>query len=861
THNKSPTQSEQSKRSATIASASSSPSPIKSTPENHCAGERRLSPRAAPSLSLFLLAPRGGGGSWGGAAAARGKSGLSRCLGGAGFVDYRAATGWESLRGVRLLRLSCLLLSAARDPRLPLPSFGALAASFFFSLGWVGLGSWWWWPSSPLRGGCSWGRRQRGALWCWGGGRAICDLACGALALAAMGGVCSAGIPADRSPAELSFRAMGFVVEQEFKAFPAVAGKVQGKNKTAPVDEAPEPDRPPSDQPHRLSPEKSPRLSTGGGKARRSVSREPQLARSSSEKLKAGKSRTSTSGKGSDKGSVFGRVSTSGIGKAVEVLDTLSSSMTSLSPGVGFVSGAKTKGSRVSILAFEVANTIVKGMSLMQSLSKESVRYLKGTILRSEGVKRLVSSDMNELMRIAAADKRQELMVFSREVIRFGNRCKDPQWHNLDRYFSKLESEITPQPDLKEIAEAEMQQLMTLVRHTADLYHELHALDRFEQDYRCKLEEEKKSVAFERGDTVQIIRQELKSQRKHVQNLKKKSLWNKMLEDVMEKLVDIVHFLHVEIQESFGSYDRALQSNESSESHQTLGSAGLSLHYANIISQIDNIVSRSTVPPQITRDALYQGLPPSIKSSLRKKLHNCPEPQEVPIIEIRSSMEKTLQWIIPIANNTARAHHGFGWVGEWANTGNDVMRRAPGQPDVLKIETFFHANKEKTEACILDLVVWLHHLISYSRPSTGARSRSPSRSPVRSPPLTPLQQVTTTRHASSSPPPASARPSSGSSSDGLTREDRAMLQDVYVSRRRRAPGHSRSQELSARGGGDSSAQLSKNDRLSKSSSDAPARGGAGKVFPLTRRPSPAVVSPVVEFDIDGIKALDAQKRQ
>lgn len=113
---------------------------------------------------------------------------------------------------------------------------------------------------------------------------------------AEMGGVCSAGIPGDRSPAELSFRAMGLVVEQELKAFPAVAGKVQGKHKTAPVEVAPEPD-----PPRRLSPEKAPRLSTGGGggKARRSVSKEPQLVRSSSEKLKAGKSRTSTSGKAS----------------------------------------------------------------------------------------------------------------------------------------------------------------------------------------------------------------------------------------------------------------------------------------------------------------------------------------------------------------------------------------------------------------------------------------------------------------------------------------------------------------------------------------------------------------------------------
>ena len=178
----------------------------------------------------------------------------------------------------------------------------------------------------------------------------------------------------------------------------------------------------------------------------------------------------------SDIGLGLGRKSISGLGRAVEVLDNLSSSMTSLSPGGDFVSATTTKGNKISILAFEVANTIVKGMSLMQSLSKESLKYLKDDVLLSEGVQRLVSSDMDDLMRIAAADKRfanrcinililcygladvvaqlsgsqrmkgfifwthlcrQELRVFSREVIRFGNRCKDPQWHNLDRYFSK----------------------------------------------------------------------------------------------------------------------------------------------------------------------------------------------------------------------------------------------------------------------------------------------------------------------------------------------------------------------------------------------------------------------------------------
>lgn len=33
-------------------------------------------------------------------------------------------------------------------------------------------------------------------------------------------------------------------------------------------------------------------------------------------------------------------------------------------------------------------------------------------------------------------------------------------------FVSRLESEITPQPELKEMAKADMQQLMTLVRHT-----------------------------------------------------------------------------------------------------------------------------------------------------------------------------------------------------------------------------------------------------------------------------------------------------------------------------------------------------------------------------------------------------------
>jgi hypothetical protein len=172
------------------------------------------------------------------------------------------------------------------------------------------------------------------------------------------------------------------------------------------------------------------------------------------------------------------------------------------------------------------------------------------------------------------------------------------------------------------------------------------------------------------------------------------------------------------------------------------------------------------------------------------------------------------------------------------------------QPDVLKIETLHHADKAKADACILDLVVWLHCLISYSRPNCAA-GRLPSRSPVRSP----------ARSASLPRSPLSP-PASGTTA--LTREDREMLQDVFA-RRQRAPGNkSKSQELSTC----SSARLAlrKNDRLSKSSNHSPSprengRGG----FPLTTSGSSSslgspALSPVVDFDIDRIKALDVMDR-
>ncbi|XP_073013812.1 protein PSK SIMULATOR 1-like [Typha latifolia] len=623
-----------------------------------------------------------------------------------------------------------------------------------------------------------------------------------------MGAVCSRGSAVDRSPSELSFNVFG---EHDPKPF-YCHGKVQRKPKTNVVLE----DKQLYNQPFSFS--ENGTISFESIQPSSSVPKELQLSRDLSQNSRPSKSKPATDGKSPtakvlEVSSRFRSAGTTGLGKAVEVLDAFSSSMTSLNSSGSFVSGAIMKGNKISVLAFEVANTICKGSNLMQSLSTESIKHLKEVVLRSEGVQHLISKDMDELLRLAAADKRQELDVFSKEVVRFGNRCKDPQWHNLDRYFAKLESEITPQKQLKETATGEMQYLVALVRDTAELYHEMHALDRFEQDYRRKPQEEENSVASQRGDTLQILRQELKSQRKHVRSLKKKSLWSKILEEVMEKLVDVVHVLYLEIHNAFGSADGVKPVKGSNDNNQKLGSAGLALHYANIITQIDTLVSRSSSVPPNTRDALYQGLPPSIKSALRNKLQSFEVVEELTVPRIRCEMEKTLQWLVPIANNTTRAHHGFGWVGEWANTGTEMNQRYAGQPNLIKIETLYHADKEKTEAYMLDLVVWLHHLINQSRPGNGGIN-SPIRSPVRSPKKKRLAVSLVSKRPSSPP-------------SMLTKEDQEMP-GAIITLRRLTPGISKSQELVA-----TKSRLRKHDKLSKSCSHLP--NITQKELPLTHR--------------------------
>ncbi|KAI3796966.1 hypothetical protein L1987_39653 [Smallanthus sonchifolius] len=469
------------------------------------------------------------------------------------------------------------------------------------------------------------------------------------------------------------------------------------------------------------------------------------------------------------------------LGKAgsvgLEVLDTLGSSMANLNYHSGFVSNSALRGNKVSILAFEVANTIVKGSTLMLSLSDESIQFLKKEILHSKGVRLLVSTDMKELLRIAAADKREEFEIFSREVVRFGDMCKDPQWHNLDRFFARLDLDPVTNSQLREEAEITMQELANLAQDTSELYHEYHALDRFEQDYRRKLDEVESLHLPRKGESLMILQSELKHQRKVIRNLKKKSLWSKSLEEVVEKLVDVVTFIHQAIAEAFDENAAISTKNdkETNKKPERLGVAGLALHYANLITQMDNIASRPTSLPPNMRDTLYNGLPASVKAGLRSRIQALDSKEVMTMPKIKAEMEKTLQWLVPVATDTTKAHQGFGWVGEWANTGNEFGKKTSGSNNIIRLQTLYHADKQKMDRYILDLVILLHRLISLVR----YRDKVPKYTPTRSP----ISKGSLTLH-----PDGQLRPIK------ISPEDQNLLEEV-TKRRTVVPGVSKSQEF------------------------------------------------------------------
>jgi hypothetical protein len=84
--------------------------------------------------------------------------------------------------------------------------------------------------------------------------------------------------------------------------------------------------------------------------------------------------------------------------------------MPKISTSDGFITSMAPRRNKISMLAFEVANTITRGSTLFHSLSEENIQLLKNEVLQSEGLQKLVSTDTKELLTLIGDDKRFSLV-------------------------------------------------------------------------------------------------------------------------------------------------------------------------------------------------------------------------------------------------------------------------------------------------------------------------------------------------------------------------------------------------------------------------------------------------------------------
>lgn len=159
----------------------------------------------------------------------------------------------------------------------------------------------------------------------------------------------------------------------------------------------------------------------------------------------------------------------------------------------------------------------------------------------------------------------------------------------------------------------------------------------------------------------------------------------------------------------------------------TLGDAALDLHYANVIILIEKIVLAPHLL-DLQKDALYNMLPTTIRTSLREKLKwYAKSKPDNSVYDANLAAEwsmvltQILEWLAPMAHNMKRWHSERNFEKEYTSN---------SKRNVLLVQTLYFANQAKTEAAMVELLVGLHYVCRIDKEARPrdtpecARSRS-----------------------------------------------------------------------------------------------------------------------------------------
>ncbi|GMI96625.1 hypothetical protein like AT5G04550 [Hibiscus trionum] len=143
----------------------------------------------------------------------------------------------------------------------------------------------------------------------------------------------------------------------------------------------------------------------------------------------------------------------------------------------------------------------------------------------------------------------------------------------------------------------------------------------------------------------------------------------------------------------------------------TLGDVALSLRYAHIIILIEKLASAPHMISLDSRDDLYNMLPTTMRNAMRARLKSDAKTLASSIynasfvVEWSVVLVRTLGWLAPLAHNMIR------WQFERSFEEHHMVT----QSNILLVQTLHFANRAKTEAAIIELLVCLNYVCRSER--------------------------------------------------------------------------------------------------------------------------------------------------
>lgn len=203
---------------------------------------------------------------------------------------------------------------------------------------------------------------------------------------------------------------------------------------------------------------------------------------------------------------------------------------------------------KIGILSFEVANVMSKTVHLYKSLTNPETHKLKNEILKSVGVKMLVSSDEMYLLDLAVSEKLEDLNFIAGVVSRLGKKCSVQQLVGFEHVYIDIVSGVIDVSELSFLVkdmESMVRKMERYVNSTASLYSEMEVLSELE-NARNKFQ------MSQHEESRKIFEQKVVWQKGDVKHLKDVSLWNQSWDKVVEMLARTVCTLYGRIGVVFG---------------------------------------------------------------------------------------------------------------------------------------------------------------------------------------------------------------------------------------------------------------------------------------------------------------------